>query len=667
MLHLIIGHRGVGKTAFLTRVRATYAQAARPVLTYDLDAELARRHGRSVSALFRQGGEAAFRRHEHATLRALLSALPDPSQAADVYVSLGAGYDEDPRAAVPDPWQPWTRVLWLRRLTDAQGRVFIDPSRPRLDPALSPLAEYQHRFAERQARYHAVHDVVWLMPEGAESDHSPAESRFILSALASQPQPPDATLPAVLTVLPAQLSRPLVAHDFFNRRLSWPGLRFELRDDLLTPAQQAWVRQIVPPERIVTSYRRALPSPADLAAACRQSGAVDLPLELLRGPQIEGWIAGFIEQWSAQRDGRPQPGLIVSLHEREPDESLAAAAARLLSLSQRLGAGLAKLAVEVADFAQLADGLAWSEVDPQHRAFLPRTPAAQLASGAERWRWFRAVQALRQRSPLTFVREGDGSSPDQPTLCEHWGLGAQTAVAGESGFAAVLGDPVQHSRSPSEHRAFFAAYGLPVLAIPCREADVEQGALSTLRRLGLRFAAVTAPLKRWAGSLTGLAGCNTLWLPRDDASWQGDNTDPVGLQALLSTLPAAATVTIWGGGGVLPSIQAVLPQARAYALRTGARRDTDDASASAEPPPSVVLWAAGHHSRDAGLQPPASWRPQVVYDLDYREDSAGRDYALRVGARYVSGQAMFTAQAAAQRQIWQRALATSSERWVASG
>jgi shikimate 5-dehydrogenase/shikimate kinase len=673
LLTLVIGHRGVGKTTFLRRVHATYDRRGLPVQTWDLDAELARHHGTAVATLFREGGEARFREHEHAALRALLAALKEPAAGdPDRYVALGAGYDEDPRAAVPPAWRSQVRVLWLRRLTDPDGRVFVDPARPRLDPGLSPLLEFRQRFGERKARYQAWHDLALILPEGAEvapSDSSPppesdaatasAEDQLITALVASQPQPPVGLLPAVLTLLPQPLARPEVARDFLARRLSWLGLRFELRDDLLTDDLTAWVCSLAPAGRLIFSARRALPSLDGLRTTLAQGSQVDLPCELLQTAEGEA----LQRAWVAQHVGAAQAGLIVSLHERRSGESVATAAARLQATAARLGAALAKLAIEIEDFAELEAGLAWAESDPQRRAFLPRTPTSQLASGPERYRWFRAVQVLRQRSPLSFVREGDGSSPDQPTLCEHLLLSVGTQRASPR-FAAVLGDPVQHSRSPSEHRAFFAAHGLPVLAIPCREADFCERSLLTLRSLGLRFSAVTAPLKRAAGALTGLPSCNTLWWREDSARWQGDNTDPAGLRALLSSLPPDAEVAVWGGGGVLPSLAEVLPKARAFSLRTGSLRSPEDPMTPHTSPdaeamfaPRAVVWAAGHHSRSAAQQPPASWQPEWVYDLDYREDSAGRDYALRVGARYVSGLPMFAAQAAAQRAVWAPMLA----------
>lgn len=666
MLHLIVGHRGVGKTAFLSRVAAAYAAAQRSVRLLDLDRELEREVGVPISALFAQHGESHFREREHATLRRLLRAIADRTDEDDIYVALGAGYSEDPRWAVPPRLLPQARVLWLRRLTDAQGRIFPRqvgaPARPRLAPGLSPLSEYHVRYAERQTRYAAWHDDVWLMPEGIEEQPWPAEAAFILSALAANPRTPDLSLGGCLTLLPQQLARPAGSADWLLRRLSWPGVRFELRDDLLGADQLTALLCQLPAERIVRSFRQRLPPWEEVAALCQKNILCDIPLELQP--------AGLRPEGSAAPAGLP---LIASLHERLADESLPAAIARLQHVATQLGAQRLKLAVEIADLNELASGAAWAASDPQRHVFLPRTPAARLRQGPERYRWFRTLQAARIDCPLAFFREGDGSSLDQPTLCEHWQSKRLAAMGAHPEFAAVLGDPVQHSRTPSQHRALFAAAGMPVLAVPCSDEEWANQAPAQLVDLGLRYAAVTAPLKRQAGLLVGLPACNSLVF-RPGIGWHGENTDPAGLQALLAPLSDEAEVAIWGGGGTLPSLGHVVPQARAFALRTGQERPlADDRTEATQRPltdpnqqpafsPTVLIWAAGPLPEGTQALPPAAWRPGQVFDLDYRECSGGRAYALQIDAEYVSGLAMFQIQAAAQARFFQASLPTASRK-----
>lgn len=664
MLQLIVGHRGVGKTSFLERVIAAYAAQGRSVRVFDLDREIASRSGTAISALFTQHGEAWFRDRERQTLRDLLAELASQPALDDVYIALGAGYPDDPRQVVPAALLQTTRVLWLRRLTDAQGRIFprqaTGPTRPRLAASVPPLVEYQQRFAERQVRYAAWHDDVWITPEGSEEHPQPAEAAFILAALAGEPLAPSVSLAGTLSLLPQHFARPAGFADWLDRRLRWPGLRFELRDDLLSESQLALALSRLSPARIVRSFRVRLPSPAELRSLCQKNVICDIPLEL--GPERLGRLAAA---------DAPLPSLVASLHERRADESVAAASARLQAAAAALGAAQHKLAIEITDLAELESGADWAAAAPAQQIFLPRTAARDLASGPERYRWFRTLQAIRAASPLCFVREGDGTSLDQPTLCEHLQAKLLTADAGRPAFAAVLGDPVQHSRSPSQHRALFAEFGLPFVAVPCRASELADDGLARLARLGLRFAAVTAPLKRLAGAAAGLQVCNTLALGVDGI-WRGANTDPDGLQALLAQLPSPATaadIAIWGGGGTLPSLQRVLPQARAFALRTGRERPlTLSASpaqpGSATPPgtpfsPRALVWAAGNITIAEHALPPAAWRPQQVFDLDYREDSSGRAYALSVDAEYSSGLSMFRAQASAQQAFFRPQLSAA--------
>jgi hypothetical protein len=77
--------------------------------------------------------------------------------------------------------------------------------------------------------------------------------------------------------------------------------------------------------------------------------------------------------------------------------------------------------------------------------------------------------------------------------------------------------------------------------------------------------------------------------------------------------------------------------------------------------PEVVIWGVGR-SVFSGVFPTESWRPRLVLDLNYAEDSPGREYAQRLlfrrhassgeSPRYVSGLGLFEAQAEEQRQFW---------------
>lgn len=615
MFYLLIGHRGAGKSAFLRRLAVYYRDAGRPVVTLDLDAQLAERHRESTSQLFERVGEPTFRQLEAATFADLHQAHRDQARSTDVFIALGAGFTFQPPHDV--------RILWIRRPTDPIGRIFLD--RPRLDPALGPLEEFQQRFARREPRYSALAHEVWELPEG-QDQASDAERLFVLSALATPSEPPQRELGGTLTILPRSFG-PAGISAWLSRRLQWPGTRFELRDDLLDPAQLAAVLAQAPPDRLLYSFRRQRPAPHELQAIADRLPLWDHPLEL--GPPPSA----------------PSPPLI-SLHTREPAESVTAAALRLTAAAVPGSAPLLKLAIPIGSLSELLEGHTWASADPPHRAFLPRSE-----SQPGRWTWYRLLAASRQ--PLAFFREDQGSSPDQPSLAAFLlATAPELRRTTAPHFAAVLGDPVRHSRTPVEHSSFFRARGLPTLAIPLSEADWDAGGLDALTHLGLRFAAVTAPLKSRAAAAIGLTGpdsaANTLFYDAQAQAWRGTNTDLAGAQELLQGFAHEPQVAIWGGGGTLPAIQQALPQARIFSARTAQERTGQ--TVAPDWSPRVLVWAVGRDRTNRW--PPAAWHPEVIVDANYSEDSPGRQYAIAIGARYVSGDAWFTRQAAEQRRFW---------------
>jgi len=615
LFHLLIGHRGAGKSAFLRRLVSYYQDAGRPVVALDLDAELAERHHEPTSQLFERVGEAAFRDLEASKFSDLYLTHRPQAQCTDVFVALGAGFTFAP----PDD----VRILWIRRPTDPIGRVFLD--RPRLDPGLGPIEEFQQRFARREPRYSALAHDVWEVPEGQDAG-SEEERLFVLGVLATPSEPPRRDIGGTLTILPRSFQARRIA-DWLCRRLLWPGTRFELRDDLLDPEQLKAIVAQAPPDRLLYSFRRRPPTVAELHAIAERFPLWDHPLELGPAPPS------------------PAPPLL-SLHTREPSESVTAAATRLASAAAPGSSPILKLAISIGSLSELLEGHAWASADPQHRAFLPRSDAQP-----GRWTWYRLLTAASQ--PLAFFREDQGSSPDQPSLAAFLlATAPEIRRAASQRFAAVLGDPVRHSRTPIEHSAFFRTRGLPVLAVALSESDWDAGGLAALTHLGLRYAAVTAPLKSRAAAAIGLTGSgdavNTLFYDGQARRWLGTNTDLAGAQELLKQLGSQSQVAIWGGGGTLPALTQAMPQARVFSARTGHERAAPDTTSSWQP--HAVIWAVGRERLNRW--PPESWRPQLVIDANYSEDSPGREYALTTGARYLAGDAWFKRQAAEQRRFW---------------
>jgi shikimate 5-dehydrogenase len=288
-----------------------------------------------------------------------------------------------------------------------------------------------------------------------------------------------------------------------------------------------------------------------------------------------------------------------------------------------------KLAIAIHDFSELIEGHQWMMQDFENRSFLPM-------SDQGRWAWYRQWVSPK----INFVRLGEGSAADQPTV-----LDVLNAPQQATAFAAILGQPVNHSLTPTYHFDFFKSLQAPVLRIDISEEEFSQGLLF-LQQLGLKWAAVTSPLKTSAAQLVGSENpINTLCLV--DGAWQGSNTDTFGLTQLIGDLKDQP-VAVWGGGGVKESVRSVLPQASFYSSRTGELK-----SGQGVKDPQVVLWSVGAKNfQEKGVFPPSQWKPQWVVDLNYTQDSPGLECAHNYGCQYRSGLGMFQAQADKQQEFW---------------
>lgn len=122
----------------------------------------------------------------------------------------------------------------------------------------------------------------------------------------------------------------------------------------------------------------------------------------------------------------------------------------------------------------------------------------------------------------------------------------------------VLGEPVEHSLSPTMHNAAFAAAGLPHLYLRYRvPPDRLRPALDEARTLGMGGLNLTVPLKEAVLPLldavspeAGRVGAVNTVLFRD-GRLIGDNTDARGFARSLRghvRLPGAAAVVIGAGG-----------------------------------------------------------------------------------------------------------------------
>lgn len=558
-LIVIIGHRGVGKTTLLERWKV-YEPSFE---FFDLDCEIEKQWGAKVSKIFEEKGETSFREMELVTF----DKLKGLSQKTRV-IACGAGF---PAEKIPTD----AFVLWLRRDSDLQGRVFLN--RPRLNPDQRSLEEFEIRRKQREPKFLARANLIYTMPEGLVGPDL-EEKQILLGSY---------ELKASITLLRG------------SKEIHGPSVQIELRNDLLSEKELDQVFHNGPilyavrvnqevPQKVISSY------------------------------------------WGLDWDlSRPIPTgfqpTLLSTHENDFSVAL-----KQLKEFENTQFHL-KFCPQVETWSDLWDGYQWQQQDAEKRNFLPRSQDG-------RWSWFRLYMKGQQQ--LNFVREGTGSNLDQPTVWEWLSIPSSPVI----NFGAVLGDPVGHSYSPAFHKEFFKIKKCPFFKIKVRDGEWRE-ALDVLFKLGLRYAAVTSPLKLYAGTLAQQPEpLNTIMWDSSQRRWLGLNTDTPALSEVLA--PYRSTkVMVWGGGGVLPGILKTLPMAAAYSARLGRPKEGHVELQN----PEVFIWAAG--TADLNLIP-KNIKPRIVIDMSYTENSPGRELADLWRSEYISGIEFFFKQAKLQQKFW---------------
>ncbi len=147
----LVGYRGTGKS---TVGRLLAGMMNRRFV--DADLEIERRSGRSITAMFAETGEAAFRDWEERTLADLFELYPE----AVVATGGGSVMRENNRARM----RAFGPVVWLTAEPDELGRrLTADERGEEARPALTSrgvIAEIAHVLRERAPIYEALADVV---------------------------------------------------------------------------------------------------------------------------------------------------------------------------------------------------------------------------------------------------------------------------------------------------------------------------------------------------------------------------------------------------------------------------------------------------------------------------------------------------------------------------
>ena len=258
-------------------------------------------------------------------------------------------------------------------------------------------------------------------------------------------------------------------------------------------------------------------------------------------------------------------------------------------------------------------------------------------------------------------------------------------VSGYTHLAAVIGDPVRHSLSPTMHNAAFAAADLDWLFVAL---PVERGAgtraMDAIRVMGIEGLSVTMPHKADAA-----AACDEL---RGDAArlrsvncvargaggtLVGESTDGEGFVRSLREEghdPAGANALVLGAGGAARAVVLALAQAGARVKVAARRADAAADTAALAPGIDPVAWtdvgAAARECRlivnatpigmlgsadPAGIPfgPDALGPGHVVADLVYQpRRTALLELAASRGAATVEGLGMLVHQGAIAFERW---------------
>ena len=166
---------------------------------------------------------------------------------------------------------------------------------------------------------------------------------------------------------------------------------------------------------------------------------------------------------------------------------------------------------------------------------------------------------------------------------------------GRTRLAAVIGDPVRHSLSPTIHNAGFAAVDLDWVYLAFEvPAGSGSAAVEAMRVLGIDGLSVTMPQKaevaaavdRLSAAARALGAVNTV--VREGAVLVGENTDGEGFVNALrideGVDPAGMRCLVVGAGGAARAIVHALAVAGASEVVVAARREDAAARAAALAP-----------------------------------------------------------------------------------
>ena len=260
-------------------------------------------------------------------------------------------------------------------------------------------------------------------------------------------------------------------------------------------------------------------------------------------------------------------------------------------------------------------------------------------------------------------------------------------VSGRTRVIGVIGDPIEHTRSPAMHNAALAALRLDAVYVPFHVTSSGlRAAVRAVRALDLIGFNVTVPHKeRIVSMLDGVTArveltgaVNTVYRRGDEVL--GENTDIVGFLRALADAgfrPRGRRVLVIGAGGAARAVVAALHQGGARTIlvanrgaarrrslashftRAGASVETDglgcltDESVLGDVDLVVNTTSIGwHDERFPPLAVGASPKRCLFNDLVYGRKTDFLDRARRAGRAVLDGQGMLLLQGAAAFSLW---------------
>jgi 3-dehydroquinate dehydratase / shikimate dehydrogenase len=411
-------------------------------------------------------------------------------------------------------------------------------------------------------------------------------------------------------------------------------------------------------------FRGTLAERRDLLTAALAAGA--------QGLDLEHW-----ETWAPSLGGNRLRLMLRSFH------SLTGVPKDLPAIQDKLftqQANVAKIVVTAHDLADAAP-----VIDLLGATDQGKRPTVAFAMG--RTAWPTRVIACMLGAPLIYgsVAPGLETAPGQAPVEQLRGLLRANALGGGTLLFGLLGNPALHSLGPWLHNRAFRRLGLDAVYLPF-ETSRPEAVMAMLPRRQLRGLSVTAPFKtamvsqchRLAPEAAACGSVNTLLLEAHGLV-VGHNTDVHGVRAVLQRhgVPEVASnsrsaVVLGTGGAARAGATALrelgyavtllgrtLDPARAFAAQHGYQLGSLQAQVVRELRPAVVVHAtpvggAGRSDVDERLLP--DWTPEPgtwVLDMVYQPAMTTLlRAAAAAGAVPIPGAEMFTAQAAAQLQLF---------------